>query len=186
MVPWYSRLLASGFVVCALMNGAEAKKPAPAVAWKKHAINAEAVFEGVGIADFDGDGRLDVLSGDTWYAAPRWTRHRTREVPSRINPHYAEDLGSAPLDVDGDGKMDVVTCSFFGKRFDWVQNPGNRSAPWPTHTIDQPGTSETCLVVDVNGDKRPDVVPATTDVVVWYEVSQHADGPIWKKHYLGK
>jgi hypothetical protein len=51
-----------------------------AVKWRKHTINDRSPFEAAGVADFNGDSKLDVFCGDSWYAAPNWTQHKVRYV----------------------------------------------------------------------------------------------------------
>ena len=153
--------------------------------WKKHVINAESPFEGVGVADFNGDGKLDIFCGDSWYEAPGWKKHKVRDVPaSAPNPHYYEDFADSPLDVNGDGHVDIVTCSYFGQYVGWVENPGDAAKPWGEHEIDRPGSSETGQLVDLNGDGRPDFLPNTMNTVVWYELTKQK--PVeWTRHDLG-
>ncbi len=166
-------------------------EPAP---WKKHVINDRAPYEGAGAADFDGDGKIDIFSGDTFYQAPRWKRFKVRTIAPRIHAKYDEDFANIPLDVNGDGKLDLVTCTYFGKRLGWVENPGDPKKPWIEHDIDYPGASEACDLVDINGDGRVDLLPGTNNKIVWYELSrteppapvagQPAGKPdiAWKRH----
>src|SRR5262245_38962296 len=97
--------------------------------WRKHDINPTAPFEAAGVADFDGDGKLDIFSGDSFYQAPRWRRHKVREV-GRKHPLYLEDFADLPLDVNGDGHIDLVTCTFFTTRVGWIEHPGDPRRPW--------------------------------------------------------
>src|SRR3954469_6890302 len=89
--------------------------------WKKHDINARSPFEGAGVLDADGDGRLDILSGDTWYQAPDWKPYPVRKVEQVRT--YRNDFADIPMDVNGDGRTDIVTCSYFDKNVGWVENP---------------------------------------------------------------
>ncbi|WP_435015808.1 FG-GAP repeat domain-containing protein [Tundrisphaera sp. TA3] len=153
------------------------------IRWKKHDINPKSIFEAAGVADFDGDGRLDIVSGDTWYNAPDWTRQPTRKVTQQST--YMNDFANLPMDVNADGKMDFVTVSYFGKNVGWVQNPGKKGAPWAYHEIDLPGQSEAAVLVDLDGDGRMDVLPNTVGVVTWYHLEPSGE-PKWNKHDLGK
>ena len=82
-----------------------------AAAWRKIVLNDQSPYEAAGALDVNGDGKIDVLGGDSWYEAPAWKKHKIRDVPpSGPNPHYYEDFADLPLDVNGDGKMDIVTC----------------------------------------------------------------------------
>src|SRR5262245_44328108 len=156
--------------------------------WKKHSINDQSPFEAAGAADFNGDGKIDIFCGDSWYEAPAWKRHKVRTVPpSGPNPHYYEDFADSPLDVNGDGHIDIVTCNYFGQSVAWVENPGgDATQPWIEHPIDKPGSSETGELVDINGDGVPDFLPNTVNTVVWYELTRRSPEVVWTKHELGK
>ena len=121
--------------------------------WKQHAINSKSMFETVGVFDVDNDGKLDVVSGDTWYQGPGWTPHHVREV-SRTGT-YLNDFATLPIDVNGDGHTDFVTCAYFTRNVGWVENPGKVGKDWTYHEIDKPGTSEAAVLVDLTGDGKP-------------------------------
>ena len=40
------------------------------IRWKMTTINDQSPFEACGTADFNGDGRIDIFCGDSWYQAP--------------------------------------------------------------------------------------------------------------------
>jgi FG-GAP-like repeat/FG-GAP repeat len=153
--------------------------------WKQHTINGQSEFEAAGVFDVDNDGKLDIVSGDTCYLAPDWKRYHTRNV-ERVGTYY-HCFATLPLDVNGDGNTDYVTCSYFGKSVGWVENPGKVGAPWTYHEVDVPGNIEAAWMVDLSGDGVPDVLPNTVNVVVWYEVAKKKDGRgvELKKHDLG-
>ena len=158
----------------------------PTESWRKHTINDGSPFEAAGAADFNGDGRIDVFCGDSWYEAPSWKRHKVRDVPAGTNPHYYEDFADLPLDVNGDGNVDIVTCAYFSRRIGWVEHPGDPTKNWIEHTIDNPGPIETGQLADVNGDGKLDFLPNTVSVVTWYELAEQKPEVKWKKHDLGK
>jgi hypothetical protein len=152
--------------------------------WKQHTINPQSPFEAVGVDDFDGDGTLDVFCGDSWYAGPSWTRHKVREVPRGTNPHYYEDFADAPLDVNGDGNIDIVSCAYFNKRVAWIEHPGDPTKPWIEHTIDLPGSMETGYLLDLYGDKTPVFLPNVTGQTVFYELTSAAPAVHWQTRTL--
>lgn len=162
------------------LRPAAAADPAP---WRKHVINHASPFEAAGVADFNGDGVPDVFCGDSWYAGPTWTMHRVRDVPRGTNPHYHEDFADAPLDVNGDGRIDIVTCAYFSRRIAWVEQPADPTGPWTEHVIDTPGSMETSYLLDLFGDGTPVLIPNVGGQVLLYELVPHARGE-WRKHSL--
>ncbi len=182
-----SALTIACFTNPVFLANAAAQNALPPIKWKMHSINDKSPFEACGAADFNGDGKIDIFCGDSWYESPKWTRHQVREVPAGSNPHYYEDFCDAPLDVNGDGRPDIVTCSYFGKRVGWVENPGgDATQSWTEHEIDLPGNMETGELVDINGDGKLDFLPNVGQAVVWYELTLQKPKVVWTKHDLGK
>ena len=140
--------------------------------WELVAIAPDSDFEACGVADFDRDGDLDIACGDAWYEAPDWTRHEIGLV--RSVGGYRVDFADLPLDVDGDGWIDVVSCSWHDRGVFWRRNPGESGGPWAMTVADQPGNlpgnMETAILADVDQDGRLDVLPNVIDKVVWYSV----------------
>jgi len=149
--------------------------------WKQHTINADSVFEAAGVFDVDRDGKLDIVSGETWYQGPDFkTSYPVRKV-SKTGTYY-NCFATLPVDVNGDGRIDFVTCGYFTKNVGWVENPGEKGKEWTYHEIDLPGTSEAAQFVDLTGDGVPEVLPNPTNVVVWYELAEAGPAPIWKRN----
>lgn len=154
------------------------------VPWKKHDVNPKSAFEAAAALDVDGDGVLDIVCGDTWYKGPDFkTTHKVRDV-SRVGTYY-NDFANLPIDVNGDGRTDYVTCSYFNKDVGWIENPGPTGGPWTYHLIDQPGHIEAAAFVDLNDDGIPEVLPNSVNVVVFYQLEKAGPNPVWKKHDLG-
>ena len=102
--------------------------------WKLHTINGKSSFEAAGALDVNNDGKLDVVSGDTWYEAPNWAPHHVRNVTRQGS--YTNCFSALPMDVNGDGLADFITCGYFTKNVGWVENPGEAGKDWAYHEID--------------------------------------------------
>jgi hypothetical protein len=173
----------------AIVRVREAKQAAPKVGegFKLHVINADSRFEAAGVLDVNRDGKLDIFCGGFWYEAPDWKRHFVREVKEEGDYFY--DFANLPMDVDGDGWVDIANAAWHNKTVFWERNPGRNDVPWEVFQIDVPGNMETALAVDVNGDGQPDVLPNIMTAVAWYEFHRDKSAPggaRWAKHDLPK
>jgi len=170
-------------LVLALTCLAAAASRADEPRFRKHDINARSVFEAAGVLDVDNDGKLDIVSGETWYNAPDWKPHPVREVTQQGT--YRNDFANMPMDVNRDGKTDFITCSYFGRSVGWVENPGKKGDLWKYHEIDKPGPCEAAVLVDLDGDGQLDILPNSVNVVVWYSLERAGAKPEFRKHDLG-
>ena len=129
--------------------------------------------ETAAVADFNNDGKLDVVSAEFWYEAPKWTKHRIREI--NFNGNYIDNFSDIPVDVDGDGWVDLVQVSYFAKNIVWLKNPGKSGGTWAQTVIDNSGSNEFALLADmVNSGKPHDILPqfaAANVPAAWFEIS---------------
>jgi hypothetical protein len=127
--------------------------------------------EPAAVADINGDGKPDIVSGEYWYEGPKWTKHRFREIDYTNN--YIDDFSDLPMDVNGDGRVDIVSCSWFGKRVWWSENPGKSGGMWKDHPIETRFNVEFAFLVDLDNDgKAREVLPEFGNAnapLTWYE-----------------
>src|SRR5450755_344935 len=142
------------------------------IPFQKQEIDAGA-SETAAVADVNGDGKLDIVSGEYWYAGPSWTPHKFRELPYANG--YVDNFSDLPIDVDGDGRIDIVSCSWFRKSLRWWRNPGPQGA-WIEHSIDEGFPTEFAFLVDLNNDgKANEILPEFGDSnapLAWYELNR--------------
>ena len=128
--------------------------------------------EACAVADINGDGRMDIVSGENWFEAPKWTRHHFRDLPFTNN--YIDDFSDLPLDVNGDGRIDIISVSWFSKKIAWYENPGQGGKPWVEHSIENTSPVEFAFLVDLDNDgKARELLPQFGDKkapLAWYEV----------------
>ena len=100
-----SSVVAIAYLIAGTMIGA-----AEPVEFRVHELNPESEFSAAAAFDVDLDGDLDIVSGGFWYAAPMWERHAVRDVEN-IRGRF-DDYSNLPLDVNGDGWVDLVSCNY--------------------------------------------------------------------------
>jgi FG-GAP repeat. len=77
--------------------------------------------------------------------------------------------------VNGDGRIDIVSCSWFGKRLSWFESPGKPGALWKEHEVETRSSIEFAFLVDLDNDgKAREILPQFGDSkmpLTWYEAS---------------
>lgn len=127
--------------------------------------------EACAVADINGDGKPDIVSGENWYEGPKWVKHKFRTLNYTNN--YIDDFSDLPVDVDGDGHVDIVSCAWFSRRLWWSRNPGRGRGQWKEQDIETGSPIEFAFLVDLDNDgKAREVLPQfgnPKQALAWYE-----------------
>ena len=193
-----ARLAVAGLACGALSVLSRAAGPAGPVEFVAHDIATD--FRGgyaVSVADFNKDGKIDVIANTlaipelAWYENPTWEKHViVTDTPQIVN--------EAVADIDGDGIPEVVFQSGFAMQaanspgFNWIARSGGnpKQSPWKAEKIDTFPTSHHVAWLDLDGDGKKELLNApligeksfapTYDQdkasVFWYSPSD------WKRH----
>jgi hypothetical protein len=123
-----------------------------AITWKKVVIDKTFRSEGVGVADFNKDGKLDIFVGDVWYEAPDWKMHEVRPFKKWDGATgYSESFACFTGDFNNDGYPDAIVIPFPGKECYWYENPGPKGGKWVPHLLTTSACNETPIYVDLFG-----------------------------------
>ncbi len=131
-------------------------------------------------ADVDGDGDDDVLGVSGYNDDISWWEYVGGTDESWIK-HTVDSTFDNPTnlfasDLDGDGDIDILACSFYYDKISWWENVDGIGTLWLEHMVDDSfdGVYSVCAS-DVDGDGDTDILGSSyySDEITWWE---NADG----------
>jgi hypothetical protein len=129
--------------------------------FKKITLTTEFLCEGAHFADFNHDGKNDVVAGPYWFAGPDFTKRQEFTAP-KDKPYdplsYSDYFLTYTHDFNNDGWADILVYSWPGKETAWYENPQGRAGHWFKHSIFAETDNESPQLGDMNGDGKPELI----------------------------
>lgn len=119
----------------------------------------------VNTADFNNDGKLDVIANSlgarelAWYENPTWERHVVVSDTMQI-------VNQAPADLNGDGIPELAYQSSFAMQaaksegLNWIARSQGPGKPWTSEKFDAFPTSHHIVWADLDGDGKQELLNA--------------------------
>ena len=173
-------------------------KPAPLTGkWEKHQLSRYFWAEGACAADVNSDGHIDVLSGPYWFEGPDFKKshpiypeHSSFKAGDETIPGfegelsgknaYSDNFLSYAHDFNADGHPDYLVIGFPGKETFWYENPAGKDGPWKRHIALAVTDNESPMLVDINGDKHPDLLCMSEGTIGYATFDPTNPTALWK------
>lgn len=111
------------------------------------------------VADLNGDGHLDVMTGSS--SEVRWLAGNGNGgfgSAQLVSDDHATTISLRAEDMDGDGDQDILLAAIIGDRLAWHENLGNGNFG-DYHVINEMHDGPTeVTTADMDGDELPDIV----------------------------
>jgi hypothetical protein len=137
--------------------------------------------EGIGIGDFNKDGKPDVVSGPFWWEGPAFDKRHQYFPPPPNNSYTGMSLGDwadYTYDVDGDGWVDTINVMRPSEASYWYKNPGMPAVTAEVGTWEKKGVGtlvlEQSMFTDLVGDGKPALVCAIDMQFGWFDPGTNA------------
>jgi hypothetical protein len=167
-------------------------KSSPDQTWRRHAIGDDPTHDAL-VADFDGDGRLDVVTRNQSEFGARagnkiriWLQKEAgRWEKSELACDHGEGIAVSDLDQDRDPDI-VIGGTWFETLRDGL------STSWAPHAFAQWHPNATIAIGNFSSDHRPDVVLSPAELagqtyrISWFEAPTDPRRDSWREHVVAE
>ena len=134
--------------------------------WRKIKLSDQFHCEGASFADFNKDGKVDVVSGPWWWEGPDFkTKHEIykptgKQEGGSYKPDndYSDNFFAFTHDFNADSYPDYLVLGFPGKEARLYINPKGKDEAWPVHHVFDVVDNESPTFGDFTGDGKPEII----------------------------
>jgi hypothetical protein len=171
-------------LICLCLLLSSRPTPAAEPAFTRVTLDSFFYAEGAAIADFNGDGHMDVAAGPRIFAGPDFKTSRVYRSPHAFDRlSYSNNFLTFHDDFNRDGRPDILVIGWPGKEAFWFENPG-AGAPgdWPQHLAYGNVDTESPAFADVNRDGLLDIVAGSGGRLGYMSRRPENPGAPWTFH----
>ncbi len=149
--------------------------------WQMRTIGTQGdAVHDIEVADLDHDGIPEVVTSG--HAITRIWKRSVSGTWSGRNISSLAGWGVSLGDIDRDGHVDIATPSA------WLRNPGDViNGAWTRYPINQATIGDECLLADLSGDARLDLVTCDAhnrNAVAWFQQPADPTDPVWIRRVI--
>ena len=148
--------------------------------FKKSQLSEHFWSEGAHAADFNRDGKMDIVSGPYWWEGPGYTVKHEYYAPAKSftrkkadgteekipgfkgalskENDYSDNFLAYTHDINADGWTDILILGFPGKASHWFENPKGKEGHWARHVAVPITDNESPTFGDLTGDGKPEII----------------------------
>lgn len=173
----------SGFAVAALLAGSLSAQPS--LRFERTRLTDAYLTEGAAIGDLDGDGIDDIAAGTRVWPGPDFTSSFDLAPTRRFRiSTYTNRYFTWIVDVDEDGRKDVVTAGIPGAAGVWFRNPGPLASGehWESFPVAPSVQTESPTITQLVAGGPPELVCAVGDRIGYLQPDAAKPEAPWVFH----